>query len=120
MQTKLKTTETNYAQILDEMEDAFLDAPHPKSFTVPQGGVSRPTFPKTESESRGGVPVLEGLIFCFFSFCLGFWAGVSHTNGVIKNSQPHIQAEQAAGYAVIILLPLFWLGGLFLYYRKRR
>lgn len=110
----------NYAEFVDEIDDAYLDAPHSKSFTVPQGGYARPTFPGTESESRRGVPILEGLIFCFFSFCLGFWLGVSHTNGVLKNSQPHIQAEQAAGYAVFVLLPLFWLGGLFLYYRGRR
>lgn len=109
----------NYAEFVEDIEDAFLDAPHSKSFTVPQGEYNRPTVQTVKTEGRG-VPILEGLIFCFFSFCIGFWLGVSHTNGVLKNSQPHVQADQAAGYAVFVLLPLFWLAGLFLYYRKRR
>lgn len=110
----------NYTKFIDEMDDAFLDAPHSKSFTVPQGGFGRPTVPEIQTEGRAGVPIAEAAIFLFFSFCLGFWTGASHVNGVLRNSYPNTQLDQAAGYAVIALIPVSWMGIAFLYFRKRR
>lgn len=122
MKTAIKTNYPKFVDLADfeeELENKFLDKQAPKSVSVPQGSFNRPTVSESISESRA-IQLPEFLIFMFFSFCTGFWIGASHVNGVLKQSYPNLQIEQAAEYLLIGLLPVSWIGLTYLYFKTKK